>query len=205
MDLTARSWCDRAGSLCLAAAFLLSGAACQSPPPQGSTGGRIDPYRTTAADVASPAASGAELWAYSDQVAEALVRDLTKIDQILSSPTRVALELGDLRNMTNTPTTDFEAIQHRIRGKLMRSKIIRDHFIVVEDPHRMDREKIRVSGEDAGATSTARYDPQVTYLLMGDFFELDRDHTRRYYFEFKLTNLASREIVLDSSYDLAQR
>ena len=165
----------------------------------------MDIYRSTAADVASPAVSAPELWAYSDQVAEALVRDLTNIDRIRSAPTRVALELGDLRNKTNTPTTDFEAIQHRIRGKLMRSKIIRDQFIVVEDPHRMDREKTRVSGEDAGATSTARYDPQVTYLLMGDFFESRRGPTRRYYFEFKLTNLASREIIFNENYDLAQR
>ena len=176
---------------------------CRKPPPRGSTGGRMDVYRSTAADVVSHKASAPELWVYSDQVAESLARDLADIDHIHSAPTRATLELGDLHNRTRTPTSDFEAIQYRIRGKLMKSRIIRDHFMIVEDPNRMDREKFRVAGE--GNTGTARYAPDITYLLIGDFFESRRGSTRRYYFEFKLTNLASREIVFHKDYDLAQR
>ena len=93
-------------------------AGCRPGPPRGTTGGRMDPHRTTDSDRASSSASGAALWEYSDQVAEALARDLSDLDRIRTAPTRVALEVGDLHNRTNTPTGDFELIQHRIRGKL---------------------------------------------------------------------------------------
>jgi len=177
-------------------------AGCQSGPPQGSSGGRIDPYRSTAADRASSSASGPALLEFSDQVAMALARDLTSIDRIRSSPQRVALELGDLNNRTNTPTSDFEMIQHRIRGQLLKSKLIRDQFLILVDPQRMDREQQRLSGTEG---PTARYSPEQTYVLMGDFFESRRGRTRRYYFEFKLTHLASREPVFNEFYDLAQQ
>ena len=205
MHTTTRSrWLATQRSLMLVL-LALSVAGCRSGPPRGTTGGRIDPYRTTAADRESSSASGAALWEYSDQVAEALARDLSDLDQIRAAPTRVVLELGDLRNRTNTPTGDFELIQHRIRTRLTKSRLIRDHFIIVDDPHRMDSEKRRLIGSDTGDTGTARYKPEDTYVLLGDFFESRRGSTRRYYFEFKLTQLASREMVWDSSYDLAQQ
>lgn len=178
---------------------------CRSGPPRDTTGGRIDPYRTTDADHASSSASGAALWEYSDRVAESLVRDLSELDRIRTAPTRVVLELGNLRNRTNTPTGDFELIQHRIRGKIRKSRLIRDHFLIVDDPQRMDSEKQRIIGGGDDSTGTARYKAEETYVLMGDFFESRRGLTRRYYFEFKLTHLASRELIFNESYDLAQR
>jgi len=184
-----------------AACALLALPACRSRTPQGDTGGRIDPYRTTAADRASASASGPAMLEFSDQVAESLARDLASIDRIRSTPQRVALELGDLNNRSNTPTADFEMIQHRIRGRLLQSRLIRDHFIIPDDPQRMDREQQRLGGDGA----TARYSPDMTYVLLGDFFESRRQSTRRYYFEFKLTHLASRELVFSQSYDLAQQ
>ena len=69
----------------------------------------------------------------------------------------------------------------------------------------MDSEKQRLTGNGDQTTGTARYKPEETYVLMGDFFESRRGSTRRYYFEFKLTHLASRELVFSESYDLAQR
>ncbi len=197
-------WSESRTTLTLILLALLV-AGCRSGPPRGTTGGRIDPHRTTDSDRASSSASGAALWEYSDQVAEALVRDLSGLDRIRNTPTRVALEIGDLHNRTNTPTGDFELIQHHIRGKLQKSRLIRDHFLILADPHRMDSEKRRLTTSEDDNTGTARYKPDQTYVLMGDFFESRRGSTRRYYFEFTLTHLASRELVFSESYDLAQR
>lgn len=174
---------------------------CHKPAP-GNLGRPIDVYRSTVADVAPPRAIAHELWVFSDQVAEALVRDLVDIDQIRSYSTRAILELDDLHNRTNTSTTDFEAIQGRIRSKLMKSKIIRDHFMIVAAPYRMDHEKGHVVGK--GNTATSRYASNITYMLMGNFFESRHGSMRRYYFEFTLVNLASHEIVFHNDYDLVQ-
>ena len=105
---------DRVSVLGMVGLVVLLTIGCQAPPPRGNTGARMDPYRATASDRASPKASGQALWEYSDQVVEKMARDLATIEQIRSAPRRVVLELGDLRNRTNTPTSDFELIQHRI-------------------------------------------------------------------------------------------
>ncbi|MCX5658449.1 MAG: hypothetical protein NTW19_01850 [Planctomycetota bacterium] len=203
----------QAALLLLASAGLLA-AGCESVP-RGESGGRIDPYRTTASDRASNSASIPAMMEFSDATVAALVQDLSEIDEIRNSPNKVVLELGSLANKTQTPSTDFEQIQARVRGQLFQSKLIRSHFIIVEGRGRMNTELNRVNGGGSGngdllqegsttAGGTARYDPKITYVLQGDFYESNRGDRRQYYFEFKLTNLASREQVFLKNFDLAQ-
>ena len=181
--------------------------------PEGTTGGRIDPYRTTESDRRSNGASIPALLEYSDTVAQALAQDLTDIPDIEKSPTRCVLELGSIENKTNTPTGDFEQIQARVRAQIFQSKLIKSRFMIVEGRGRMNSELGRVDGggggkdlmqEGTGGSGTARYDPKITYVLQGDFFESDRGDRRQYFFEFKLTQLSTREIVFSKSFDLAQ-
>lgn len=178
---------------------------CQSltSPDAGTTGGRMDPYRTTEADRGSHKANMPALLEYSDRVAEALVRQLADIEQIKNAPRPSVLELGNLRNLSRTPTQDFELIQHRIRGHLLASDFVPPRFKIVENASRMDRELRRVDAH--GSDQTARYDADDIYLLTGDFFESARDNSRRYYFEFKLVHLASRSILMLEQFDWAQR
>ncbi len=200
----ARATASRAFALITAVtvtASLVLSAGCASKKAEGDDGSRINIYRTTEADRDSQHAHAPSLWEFSDLVAESLISDLTHIDSIRRKPSRVVVEMGDLNNRTNTPTADFEAVQHRIRGKLHSSRLIRDHFMIVENATRIDREMERVAGENRG---TALYDPEDTYLLMGSFYESGRPDTRRYYFEFNLVHLASREIIENWHYDLAQ-
>lgn len=184
-----------------AMAALLS-VGCQSGPPEGSTGGRIDPYRTTAADRMSGAASVPALLEFSDQTAAALARDICAIPELATVRGKPVLELGGINNQTGTPTTDFEMMQRRVRGHLLSSTLVRNTFTIVADPQRMDHEMGRISGQDAGS---ARYDPAQTFVLLGDFYEARRGNTRRYYFSFELTNLASRQTVFHKDYDLGQQ
>lgn len=194
----------RTALLCGLIATVMAGVAgCQAPAPAGSTGGRIDPYRTTAADEYSYGASMPALLEFCDRTAQALARDLTTIPDIRDAKTRVIVELGSIRNQTRTPTSNYEQIQARLRSQIFQSSLIRQYIVLTEDPGRMDRELERL-GATGTSGETARYEAGATYVLQGDFFESGRDNVRRYFFEFKLVNLASREIVFDHSYDLAQ-
>ncbi len=175
--------------------------ACQTPP-TGDTGGRIDPYRSTDADRASRSASMPAMLEFSDQVAQQLIQDLAEIDPVQQVEDKAVLELGDLNNQTQTPTGDFELIQRRIRGEIFASDLLHEQFIVVEPRQRMDMERERVAGDQ---TTSARYPAEQTFVLSGDFFEARRSSVRRYYFTFKLVNLATRQIVFLKDYDLAQQ
>jgi hypothetical protein len=110
---------------------------------------------------------------FSDQVAEKLAQDISEIPAFRDAPTQLVLSLGDLSNKTDTPTTDFEAIQYRIRSKVINSKLLSGRFLVIEDRRRVQRQlEQRVGGSDDGrGPQVQTYDPAVTYLLLGDFFE----------------------------------
>jgi hypothetical protein len=197
--------CRLALTTAVASALIASG--CQQPRNVGDSGGRINPYSTTAADRSSGAASAAALWEFSDQVAESLAQRISTIPEISGSPQRVIVELGNLSNRTDTPTQDFELIQRRLRSKLLTSNVVADRVQFVESIDDMDAEYRRVQGVGRGMEPmTDRYDPRSTYVLRGDFLESSRrgGETRRYFFEFRLTNLQTRTIVFNDSFDLAQ-
>lgn len=189
----------------LTMAMLLAVLVLPSCKNRGSSGGRIDPYSSTKADEKSRQANIASLLEFSDQVAARLAQDLVNIPQIQEAKTQVVLELGDIDNQTRTPTGDFELIQHRIRSALLQSQLVRSQFMVVESRQRMDRELNRVVGPGApGGDQTARYSPELIYLLQGNFYEARRGDRRQYFLEFTLTHLASRQIAFSHSYDLGQ-
>jgi hypothetical protein len=201
--------------LAMTAAALLAGGlvqGCTRNQDVGQSGGRINPYASTRADEASSAASMPAMWEYSDQVAEALASRISRIPEIAGSPTRVVVELGAIENQTNTPRSDFELIQRRLRGRLLSSDIVTANVRFVESVAAMDAEQRRVQGgetdplqRDYDGGRTDRYDPRHTYVLRGGFFESMRGDTSRYYFEFNLVNLQSRDIVFNEPFDLAQQ
>ncbi len=87
---------------------------CQTVP-QGQSGGRIDPYRSTEADRESNQASIPALLEFCDVTAQRLAQDLCQIEE-LQAPApgitpgitpKVTLELGDLYNKTRTPSNDY--------------------------------------------------------------------------------------------------
>ena len=181
--------------------------------PQGSRGGRIDPYRSTAADEDSRKASMPDLYQFCDETAQRLAHDISDIPEIDKAPQKVVLELGDILNQTRTPTGDFELIQNRLRSQLRSSRLLRDRVMFVESRARMNRELRRIDGGDGqdllqeGVATpgggTARYAPANTYVLQGDFQEATRSSTRRYLFLFRLVNLVTREIIWDKTFDSA--
>ena len=169
----------------------------------GDRGGRVDPYRTTDADRGSSRASIPAMLEFGDRTAEALAQRITDIDAVRASDERLILEMGSIENHTSTPTSDFELLRNRLRGQIFKSSLIKQRFMIVEGRSRMEAEQQRVTGERS--TEVAGYDPVITYVLQGDFYESNRRDRRQYYMEFKLTNLASREIVFQETFDLAQR
>lgn len=182
--------------LSLILAGLLITAGCES------KGGRIDSYEVTDAGLASGKAYIPALLEFGDKTGQQLAQEIAAIPQAQESSERLILELGSIDNRTQTSTNDFELIQRRLRSQLMKSDVVRREFMIVEGRQRMDAELRRVAGPEFGTAE--RYDPAKTYVLQGDFLEAQRGDRSQYFFNFKLTNLATRELVFDSDYDLAQ-
>lgn len=188
----------------------LLAAGCSSAP-RGAAGGRVDPYATTRADERSTEASVPALLEFSDITAQRLAQDLTSLPAVQRADRRLVLELGTIQNRTRTASSDFEMMQRRLRSSLLRSRLITDHFMIVEGRQRMEGELQRIQGqpqdllqEGLDNGGVAQFDPRDIYVLQGDFYESVRGTTRRYYFNFKLTHLATREIVFDNDFDLGQ-
>lgn len=182
-----------------------------SGPNTGSSGGRIDSYSTTSSERGADAPNIAALLEFSDQAAELFAQEMTDLPEIRNAEYRQVLELGSIQNKTRTPTSDFELIQNRVRNTLSKSKLVRNSFRIVQGRARSEAELARVQGQpqdllqEGGNTSGVRIDdPATVYVLQGDFFESRRGDRRQYYFNFQLTNLQSREIVLNEDYDLGQ-
>ncbi len=173
----------------------------------GNTGGRVDPYRTTGADQASDKANIPSMLEFSDTVAEKLAMDITSLPAVKEAKTRLILELGMLSNKTvTTPTSDFEMIQQRLRNKLINSKLITDHFKIVASRSQINAELDRINGTPgAPGTDAAKYDPQISYVLSGDFYEANRGNgaKRHYYFQFQIIHLGTRDIIYSKDLDVA--
>lgn len=186
-------------------ATLVLSVGCASTPraPAGSTGGRMDPMRSTVGDLNSSRASAPAMLEFSDQVVQSFARDAVGLPEVASvgGDDRHVLALGALENRTGTPDSDFDLISTRIRSRMVGSTLIRSKFRVIQDPNVTDRDRAYLSGRTDGVD---RYDPATTWVLQGQFYESNRGSTRRYYFTFSLTNLATNEIVFVSDYDLGQ-
>lgn len=179
--------------------------------PRGDTGGRIDVYESTTADRKSGAASVPALLEFSDTAAQALARDLANLYEIRQRDTRAVLVLGSIENATQTPRSDFQLIARRTRDRLVGLPQITNNFKIVASRQRIESYERQEVGEvedllqeSSVSSEVARYDPSDVYVLTGDFMESRRGDVRRYYFSFKLVNMATREIVFNESYDLGQ-
>ena len=94
----------RTPGLAPALTLALCALGCQSGPRD------VGLYDTTRADSGSMLASDPDLLRFCDQVAERIVEDLAELPEIQGATTRKVLALGSIRNVTATPTTDFESI-----------------------------------------------------------------------------------------------
>lgn len=188
--------------------------ACQPLP--GSTGGRVDPVGTTRAEASDPQVLPSALFEFSDRVSEQLARDLRGIRD-LQGDQKLTIVFGDIRNRTGiVPTSDFEAFQTRVRGRLMQSGVVRDNVRFVEVRERVDDLIQRETGT-AGrkqARSEGRYlerselDPATTYFLNGDMFRVDRggERVNLYLLNYTLVNMQDGAIVWQNTpYEIKQR
>lgn len=204
MHPNARPRAARAGLLGLGLAAMVVATGCQNTPPPGNTGGRVDPYRSTRADVLSPEANTVTLLEFADQVSEAIVARIAQVPEIYSSPNPVAIELGALVNNTQTPSSDFAIVRRRVFGNLINSSIASGYADFYEAPEIVDPQYERLAPRDQIAYRrdlagdlTNRYDPNSIFILNGDFGEMIRGRQSTYLFEMSLTNLQSRRIVFN--------
>jgi PBP1b-binding outer membrane lipoprotein LpoB len=183
-------------------ASLLLSAGCSSPP-RGDSGGRIDPYRTTAADMASTGAHIPSMLEFVDMTAEALARDIGTTPEIVNLPEKAVMAVGDVNNKSRTATDDYEAMLVRLRSKLNQSNHVRQYVRFIQDPRRTDREKERITGVPGQAVAPAnRYAAELTYIIQGDFYEQVRGNRSQYAWFLQLVNLQTNEIIWERNFDL---
>jgi len=201
--------CIVTAAVCMGWLTVMGG--CQSAGPRGDTGGRIDPYETTPDDHKSPYVNPADLIEFSDRTAEALAGDLGDLPEFKNRRTRAVLAIGDMRNLTSVPSSEFEMLAIRTRDQLVGLRQVTDNVKIVEDRGRLERLAERETGvqadvleEGRSASGVSRYNPDDVYVLLGDFYQSNRRDAKRYYFTFSVTHLGSREIIFKQNYDLGQ-
>lgn len=170
--------------------------------PSGHTGGVIDSRTRTGADRYDRAADSVSLVEFASDVGQNLAADFMSIPNIQQSQYRVILEMGSIQNMTQTPSSDFAALQRKVFLTLQQSDFVRRGAKVVERRDRMDRD-----AQLAGATgNVAQYTVGDTYFLQGTFSELSRGggYQSTYLFDFTLTSAESREIVYARQFEFKQ-
>ncbi|MBL8746423.1 MAG: hypothetical protein JNK58_08720 [Phycisphaerae bacterium] len=131
-----------------------------------------------------------------------------------SHSTKVVIELGWIKNVTNTPSSDFEMLRRRVTGRLINSEAVRHVAKIMESPEAMDQQAGRFAqaaapdrldeSTSSEGTATNRYSASDTYLLNGEFREALRGGASTYYLEMTLTNLQTREIVFAQPFDFKQ-
>lgn len=201
----------------LASAFTLTG--CETVPPAGSRGGRVEVTDTTAAEANSRQVLPAALIEHSDLVTQQLVADMKQIPE-LNGSYRATVVFGDINNQTGVvPTSDFEAFRNRIRSKLMQSRTVLTNIRFVENRARMDALRAREggggSGQDLlqqgtsyGASGGEALNPQYTFFLNGDMSRITRgsqEQVNMYLLSFNLTNMQSGEVIwTNAPYEIKQ-
>lgn len=195
----------RIATAALAGASLWA-SGCASPP-QGSSGGRIDPYVTTPGEAGSRLPSTTELGEFSDQVTQQLVGDLAQVPEF--NQYRGTIVFGDLQNKTGiVPTSDFEAMRTKIRTQLMSTSVAKDRFRFVENRQRYEDLRKRELGssdvvnENRAPTpaGTRITNDEHTYMLNGDMYRVARggETVNAYYMSFNLMRLSDGELVWES-------
>lgn len=193
----------------LSLAVLLAGG-CNTAP-QGNTGGLIDPTRRTGIDANAPGADSVSLLEFADITGQQMAADIARVPEIKGSPTKVIIEMGSIQNRTDTPSSDFDAMQREVFSTLVRSDVARD---VAQFRERFDR----VSRDAAGMQGQVIVDPtgreaprqvgaaveqsdlNYVYFLQGTFSELSRAGgiQSTYVLNFSLVKGTNRSIVWTS-------
>lgn len=193
----------RLGATVLAATLVAGVAGCDSTP-RGESGGRVDPYRSTEADLESEKISMPSLLEATDVASERLAADIADVAR--DFPAKKVLELGPVDNQTDTPTSDFNLAVRRLASNLRKSPLIKEQLMFVERRGRVERDIETIGIEtDAPGDAPAGYNTRDTLILYGDFMEANRGHRRYYFYEFKLVDPATREVIWDKPFDLSQR
>lgn len=180
--------------------------ACQATGPSGRQTGHVDPYETVKGTDRDRAVSEVTLLEFADQVTATMAERIPQVGDIKSAPNKVVIAVGDITNRTATPTSDFVTIRSQIFTDLVNSSVtqvadVLETLEVMEQqmaryapqqrPNRLDERTQPTRG-------AARYAPEETYILNGEFGEINRGADGRsstYVFNCRLVNLATSKVV----------
>jgi hypothetical protein len=197
------------GSIVLTGVVLATGFGCASQPPAGNRAGRVDPSHTTPPEAADSRPMVSDFIAYSDQLAQALMRDLEATPTLapLHTP-RTTILYGDILNKTGiVSTNDFEVVRERMKNRLMQSRTFNDRFRFLTSRQRLEELQSVELGDDmfpkdsAGRVLNPRVHPDDTMLLNGTMYRIARGNTSYYLMTFELVRFSDGEIVWTNDYE----
>jgi len=189
----------RVASLALSTAMItaLSGLSACNQGPSGRQGGNVDPYEQVRGTSRDRAVNDVTLLEFTDQVTQSLAERIPTIPDIKNAPTKPVIAVGAITNRTNTPTSDFAAVRSQIFTDMVNSTVAQ-HADILDTLEVMDEQMARYAQPGRGVPNSARYDPNITYILNGEFSEISRGENGRsstYVFNWRLVNLGTSKTV----------
>jgi hypothetical protein len=191
----------RFASIPLSAALLtaIAGLSACNQGPSGRQGGNVDPYEQVRGTSRDRAVDDVTLLEFTDQVTQTLAERIPTIPDIKNAPTKPVIAVGAVTNRTNTPSSDFAAVRSQIFTDMVNSTVAQ-HADILDTLEVMDEQMARYAqpGRTGGVPNSARYDPNITFILNGEFSEISRGENGRsstYIFNWRLVNLGSSKTV----------
>ncbi|RMH11764.1 MAG: hypothetical protein D6695_08410 [Planctomycetota bacterium] len=182
---------------------------CESQPPVGDRAGRVEVSDTTPPEAADARPLVADFIAYSDQIAEALMRDMLNTPELAPLHSdRTTVLYGDIKNETGiVSTNDFEVVRERTKNRLKQSRMFNDRFRFLTSRQRLEELQQTELGDDLfetdarGRVLNPRIHPEDTLLLNGTMYRISRGPTSYYLMTFELVRFSDGEIVWTNDYE----
>ncbi len=197
------------GAVMLGALLLGAELGCQSQPPRGNRGGRVEPSHTTPPEAADSRPMVSDFITYSDQLSQGLMRDLEATPTLAPRYTpRTTILYGDIVNKTGiVSTNDFEVVRERMKNRLMQSRTFNERFRFLTSRQRLEELQTVELGDDMfpkdaqGRVLNPRVHPDDTMLLNGTMYRISRGSTNYYLMTFELVRFSDGEIVWTNDYE----
>jgi hypothetical protein len=196
----------------LGALVALTGCANQGP--LGETQNRVGVTSTSAADLRDPAANPANLFEFSDRVAEAVADRLLQEPRVQALRERGVLVMGTMENRTSTPGNDFELIRRRVINSITNNRQLRTRLMVTRSLSEAQaiaaKEGIAPpvdrldEGRGRAPAGPAQYAPDQLFNLTGEFFAMERSGSSTYYWRMVVTHVGSREEIFSQDFEYKQ-
>lgn len=197
--------------LVLACAWTLVLVGCSSP--KGDDRGRVPISETTESERRSSGMVVADLVSASDDVAQALIKDMDRMihEHFRDPSVRIWVTFGAIENKSRTmPASDFETMRERVKDKVQHSSLWRDNIKFVANYRKTDKRQKEEFPDDEDDLMQGGQERRVErpedkanfYTLEGYAGSILRGSTEYYYMNFTLKRISDGEEIFTQQYEV---